>query len=211
MQPYRNNTTNSQSPNSQGQGGRGPRRGGFKGGRRPGPDTRNEFEQKVIDIARVTRVTKGGKRFSFRTTIIIGDGRSKVGMGIGKGTDVAQSVQKAYNRARKHMITVTLVNGTIPYEVRAKYNSAIVLLKPAKGGVKAGGAVRVVSKLGGIKSLTGKLLGRTNNKINIAMATFKALESIRPLKKQVKSNKEEVSPEPVIAPVETQPEQNESQ
>lgn len=167
-----------------GKGGFGGRGGGFRG-RRPNNAERPEYEQKVLDIARVTRVTKGGKRFSFRTTIIIGDGRSKVGMGIGKGIDVAQSVQKAYNRAKKNMMSVVLVNGTIPYQVQAKYNSAIILLKPAVGGVKAGGAVRVVAKLGGIKSLTGKLLGRTNNKINIAMATFKALGMIRPLKKDV--------------------------
>ena len=144
-------------------GGRGGRGGGRKFG---GPrEAKSEFEQKVLDIARVTRVTKGGKRFSFRATVVIGDGKSRVGVGIGKGHDVAQSMQKAFNKAKKSLITVQTINGTIPYQVESKYNSAVVLLKPAKGGVKAGGPVRVVAKLAGIKALTGKLIERTNNKI----------------------------------------------
>lgn len=161
----------------------GQRRGRRSGGRRDrgfqAPREKSEFEQKVIDIARVTRVTKGGKRFSFRTTIVIGDGKSRVGMGTGKGHDVAQSMQKAFNEAKKHLINVFTINGTIPYQVEYKYNSAVVLLKPAKGGVKAGGPVRVVAKLAGIKSLTGKLIRRTNNKINIARATIEALKKLR--------------------------------
>ncbi|MDP2647917.1 MAG: 30S ribosomal protein S5 [Candidatus Yanofskybacteria bacterium] len=138
-----------------------------------------EFEQKPIDIARVTRVTKGGKRFSFRTTIVIGDGKGRVGVGIAKGHDVAQSIQKAANQAKKNLFTVLIVGGTIPYQVEAKYSSARVVLKPAKGGVKAGGPVRVVAKLAGIYSLTGKLLSRTSNKVNIAMATVEALKKLR--------------------------------
>jgi len=156
-------------------------RKGSPKGRRFGAsnEAKSEYDQKVVDIARVTRVTKGGKRFSFRATIVIGDGKSKVGVGIGKGRDVAQAVQKAFNRAKKHLITVPIVNGTIPYQVEYKYNSAVVLLKPAKGGVKAGGPVRVVAKLAGIKALTGKLIERTNNKINIAMATIEALRKLK--------------------------------
>ena len=145
-----------------------------------GADRKSEYEQKVLDIARVTRVTKGGKRFSFRTTIVIGDGKGKIGLGMAKGKDVAQSIQKAFNRAKKNLINVPMAGGTIPYQVEAKYNSAKIILKPSKGGVKAGGPVRVVAKLAGITSLTGKLIGRTNNKINIAQATIKALQSIRP-------------------------------
>ena len=164
-------------------GDRGGRRGGG-GGRRGGRPNREyqkpEYDQKVLDIARVARVTKGGKRFSFRATIAIGDNRGKVGIGIAKGKDVASSVQKAYNQAKKNLITVNLVNGTIPYQVEAKYSSAVVMLKPAKGGVKAGGPVRVIAKLLGMTSLTGKLIERTNNKLNIAMATLEALKKIRP-------------------------------
>ncbi|MEX2090795.1 MAG: 30S ribosomal protein S5 [Candidatus Paceibacterota bacterium] len=165
---------------------RGSGRGGFGGGQgrpggrgRGGPERKQEFEQRVLDIARVSRVTKGGKRFSFRATIVIGDMKGKVGVGMAKGKDVAQSVQKAYNQAKKNMMVVPIKNGTIPYQVEAKYNSAVVLLKPARGGVKAGGPVRVVAKLSGITAMTGKLLERTNNKVNIAMATLEALKKIR--------------------------------
>ncbi len=128
----------------------------------------------------MTRVTKGGKRFSFRTTVVIGDGKGRVGVGIGKGRDVAQSIQKGTNQAKKHLFTVPIVGGTIPYQVEYKFCSARVLLKPAKGGVRAGGAVRVVARLSGITSLTGKLLSRTNNKLNIAMATIGALRTLKP-------------------------------
>ena len=163
-----------------GGGNRGRRPGGGRRGGRPGfGEAKSEFDQKVIDIARVTRVTKGGKRFSFRATIVIGDGRGRIGDGLGKGKDVAQSVQKAFNRAKKNLVTVPVINGTIPYQVEAKYNSAVVVLKPARGGVKAGGPVRVVAKMAGIKALTGKLIERTNNKINIAMATVEALKKLK--------------------------------
>src|SRR3990167_2752215 len=154
-QNNQNNPTNSPAQTGpfnrggqQGQrGGGGGRRGGGGGrGRGFGQDAKSEYEQKVLDIARVTRVTKGGKRFSFRATIVIGDGKSKVGVGIGKGKDVVQSIQKAFNKAKKNLIIVQTVNGTIPYQTEAKYNSAVVLLKPAIGGVKAGGPVRVVAK-----------------------------------------------------------------
>ena len=158
-------------------GGRGGRGGMRRGGDRP----KSEFDQKVLEIARVSRVTKGGKRFSFRATIVIGDGKGKVGVGMAKGKDVAQSVQKAVNQAKKHLFIVPLKHGTIPYQVKAKYNSAVVILKPGRGGVKAGGPVRVVAKLAGITGLTGKLVERTNNKLNIAQATMKALQMIRPL------------------------------
>jgi len=158
--------------------GRGRGRGRGDRGFRP-PREKSEYEQKVLDIARVTRVTKGGKRFSFRAAIAIGDGKSKVGFGIGKGRDVAQSMQKAFNQAKKNLITVVTINGTIPYQVESKYHSAVVLLKPAKGGVKAGGPVRVVAKLAGIKALTGKLIERTNSKINIARATIEALRTLK--------------------------------
>ena len=154
------------------------KRGGFRRGNF-GADRKSEYEQKVLDIARVTRVTKGGKRFSFRTTIVIGDGKGKVGLGTAKGRDVAQSVQKAFNKAKKNLVIIPLVGGTIPYQVETKYNSAKIILKPSKSGFKAGGPVRVVAKLAGINSLTGKLISRTNNKINIARATIEALQKLR--------------------------------
>lgn len=162
------------NPNQRG-GGRGPRRD--RGPRRE--IQKAEYEQKVLDIARVARVTKGGKRFSFRATIVIGDNRGKVGVGIAKGKDVVQSIQKAYNQAKKNLIVVPLIDGTIPYQVEAKYSSAVVILKPARGGIKAGGPVRVVAKLSGMTGLTGKLVERTNNKLNIAMATLEALKKLK--------------------------------
>lgn len=201
------NLTNPTSPTKPTNQGFRPRSGGgFRGGQRRGPDSRNrrpgrfeyvkpEYEQKVLDIARVARVTKGGKRFSFRATIVIGDMRGKVGVGIAKGKDVAQSVQKAYNQAKKNLVNVVLVNGTIPYQVEAKYSSAVVILKPSKGGVKAGGPVRVVAKLSGIISLTGKLIERTNNKLNIAMAAIKALQKIKNVNVKTQDENEKLKTE----------------
>ena len=176
-----NQRNNFRKPNQSGKDSSGGERPNFRRSREGGfgGERKSEYEQKVLDIARVTRVTKGGKRFSFRTTIAIGDGKGKVGLGMAKGKDVAQSIQKAFNRAKKEMMVVPLVGGTIPYQVEAKYNSAEVILKPSKSGVKAGGPVRVVAKLAGITSLTGKLISRTNNKINIAQATLKALQKLR--------------------------------
>ena len=150
-------------------------------GRKPGREVKSEFDNKVLDIARVARVTKGGKRFSFRATVVIGDGKGRIGMGIAQGKDVAQSVQKSINLAKKNLFSIELKGNTIPYEILWKSKSAIVLLKPAKEGhgVKAGGPVRVIAQLLGIKDLTGKLLSRTNNKINIARATIEALRKLK--------------------------------
>ncbi len=155
--------------------------GGFRGGRPRMPKEKSEFDSKVLDIARVTRVTKGGKRFSFRATVAIGDGKGRVGVGVAQGRDVAQSMQKATNKARKSLISVPIKNSTIPHEILFKYNSAVVLLKPAPpgSGVKAGGPVRVVAKLAGIGNITAKLIERTNNKINIARATIGAFSKLK--------------------------------
>ena len=177
---FNQSNNNFRKPNQGGKESAGPdKRRGFRKEPGFGADRKSEYEQKVLDIARVTRVTKGGKRFSFRTTIAIGDGKAKIGLGMAKGKDVAQSIQKAFNKAKKNMITVPLIGGTIPYQVEAKFNSAEVILKPSKGGVKAGGPVRVVAKLAGITSLTGKVISRTNNKKNIAKATIEALQKLR--------------------------------
>ncbi|MEK7506619.1 MAG: 30S ribosomal protein S5 [Patescibacteria group bacterium] len=153
-----------------------------RGDRRPRqPREKSEYDSKVLDIARVTRVTKGGKRFSFRATVAIGDGKGKVGVGTAQGRDVAQSVAKATHQAKKDLIIVSLTKGTIPHEIAEKYSSAVVLLKPAPpgSGVKAGGPVRVVAKLAGIENITAKLIERTGNKINIARATIEALRKLK--------------------------------
>lgn len=151
-----------------------------RGGPRP-PREKSEFDSKMLDLARVARVTKGGKRFSFRATMVIGDRKGRVGVGVAQGKDVQQAMQKSTNAARKHMITVTLRNATIPHEVFYKYHSAVVLMKPASpgSGVKAGGPVRVIAKLAGIDNVTAKLIERTGNKINIARATLGALSSLK--------------------------------
>jgi small subunit ribosomal protein S5 len=158
-------------------------RGGFsKRDQRPRfPKEKSEFDSKALDIARVTRVTKGGKRFSFRATVVIGDGKGRVGVGVAQGHDVAQSVQKATAKAKKTLITVPMKKGTIPHKVQFKYNSAVVMLKPSPigSGVKAGGPVRVVAKMAGIENVTAKLIQRTGNKINIARATIEALKMLR--------------------------------
>lgn len=156
-------------------GGRGDRRGSRK------PKEQPDFDSVVLDIARVTRVTRGGKRFSFRAAVAAGNGKGKVGIGVGKGIDVQQAIQKGTNKAKKNMIQIVMVNGTIPHDVRSKYNSAIIMLKPAVvgWGVKAGGPVRVLVKLAGIENIIGKILSRTNNKINIARATIGALKKLK--------------------------------
>jgi small subunit ribosomal protein S5 len=147
-----------------------------------------EFEQHTLDIARVSRVTKGGKRFSFRATLAIGNGSGKIGVGMAKGKDVAQAIQKAFHRAKRNMVTIPMTEGSIPHQAEAKYHSAVVVIKPSRGGVKAGGPVRILARLAGITKLTGKLIGRTNNKANIAMATMRAFEKLQSRsKKNVKS------------------------
>lgn len=148
----------------------------FKGGRKEKP----EFEQKLLDLARVTRVVKGGRRFSFRATLIIGDRKGKVGVGVDKGADVSVAIGKAFNDAKKHMINVKITDGTIAHEVRKKLGSAKILLKPAKKGrgIIAGGAVRAVVDLAGIRDITAKSLG-TSNKLNVARATIEALKDLK--------------------------------
>jgi small subunit ribosomal protein S5 len=136
-----------------------------------------EFEQKLLDLARVTRVVKGGRRFSFRATMVIGDRKGRVGVGVGKGSDVSNAIGKAVNDAKKDMITIDISTGTIPYDMSVKMGSAKIMLKPAKEGrgIVAGGAVRAVVDLAGIKDIVSKSLG-TSNKLNVARAAVKALK-----------------------------------
>lgn len=136
-----------------------------------------EFEQKLLDLARVTRVVKGGRRFSFRATMVIGDRKGRVGVGVGKGPDVSNAIGKAVNDAKKSMITIDISKGTIAYDMSVKMGSAKIMVKPAKEGrgIVAGGAVRAVVDLAGIKDIVSKSLG-TSNKLNVARATIKALK-----------------------------------
>lgn len=144
-----------------------------------------EFDQKLLNLARVTRVVKGGRRFRFRATLVIGNRKGKVGVGVAKGSDVSDAIQKAFNDAKKNMISVVLDGSTISHDVRAKLGSAKVLLKPAsKGqGVIAGGAVRAVVDLLGVKDIVSKSLG-ASNPLNVARVTVKALEDLKPPKEK---------------------------
>ncbi len=154
---------------------------------------KSEFRDKIIDLRRVTRVVAGGKRLSFRVTVVIGNEKGKVGLGIGKGLDVAQAVDKAKVQAKKNLIYTSLKGRTIPHEVEAKFSAAKVIIKPAKlgRGLKAGGASRDVLLLCGIKDATAKILGTTKNKLTNAMATIEALKKIKSKKENLKIEKVE--------------------
>jgi small subunit ribosomal protein S5 len=145
-----------------------------------GERERSEFDQKVVEVKRVTRVVAGGKRMRFRALVVIGDHKGKVGMGLRKGADVSESVNKAVNQAKKNMISLPLVNETIPHEMNVKYKSSSLMLKPAKPGtgVIAGGAVRSVMDLAGVKNVVCKMLG-SNNKVNNVKAVFEAFEKMK--------------------------------
>lgn len=147
----------------------------------PRQQEKTEYEQKLLDVARVVRVVAGGRRFRFRAVVIIGNKKGKVGVGVAKGQDVSLAVEKAVADAKKHLVKVALVNGTIPHTVEAKFNSAKVLLKPGVkgGGIVAGGAVRVICDLVGIESISGKILGKTKNKLNNARATIVAFSKLK--------------------------------
>lgn len=141
---------------------------------------RAEFDQKVVEVKRVTRVVAGGKRMRFRALVVIGDHKGKVGMGLKKGADVSESVNKAVNAAKKSMITLPLINETIPHEMNMKYKSSSLMLKPARPGtgVIAGGAVRQVFELAGVKNVVSKMLG-SNNKVNNIKAVFEAFRRMK--------------------------------
>lgn len=137
---------------------------------------KREYDHKVLDIARVARVMAGGRRFSFRAAVVIGDRNGKVGVGVGKGADTAIAIDKAINSAKKKIVKINVETGTVPVDSTAKFGSANVIIKPAKEGkgIVAGGAVRTVVDLVGIKNITAKMLGG-KNKLNNARATIKAL------------------------------------
>jgi len=140
-----------------------------------------EFESKLLDLARVTRVTAGGRRLRFRAAMVIGDKKGRVGFGVAKGKDVAQAVEKATRVAKKNLITVPTIRETIPHPVEAKFGAAKIMLKPQRKGrgLVAGGTIRVICSLAGIKNISSKIIGRTGNKINNAKATIKALKELK--------------------------------
>jgi small subunit ribosomal protein S5 len=141
---------------------------------------KSEYKEKVLDLRRVTRVVAGGKRFRFRATVLLGDEKGKIGVGVAKGLDVAQSVEKSKAKAKKNMLSIPLKGRTIPFDVEAKFSAARVVIKPASEGrgLKAGGAVRQVLLLAGVRDATAKSLGRTKNKLTNSLATIEALKKL---------------------------------
>lgn len=188
-----------------GRGGFGGGRGGFNRGGKPGeggfggkPGFRRGFggprgdkpeklyDSKTIEISRVTRVTGGGKKMSFRSIVVIGDKNGKVGLGVAKGKDVAMANEKAGRYAKRAMIIVPIINGTIPHEVRSRAGASEIILKPQTQGrgIVAGGAARVIFSMAGYKNVTAKYLGNTKNKLNNARAAFLALSKLKMNKKK---------------------------
>jgi small subunit ribosomal protein S5 len=147
-----------------------------------------EFEESVIQIDRVTRVVKGGRRLRFRATVCIGNKKGKVGLGIGKSNEVRTAIEKAISKAKKNLITVKLDGSTIPHEHKSKFKSAIVFMKPASEGtgIIAGGAIRKVLELAGVKDILTKSLGSTN-KLNTAKVTVQALDELKVTPKMEKA------------------------
>lgn len=170
----------------------------------------SEYEERVVEISRVSRVVKGGRRIRFRVLVVIGDQKGKIGYGIAKGNEIAVAVKKAVTGAKKRMISVPVIDGTIPYEITQDLGSARVFLKPASQGtsVVAGGVVRVIAELAGIKNLLSKTIG-TANKVNNVKAVFKALSSfdadkVEIIQKRSEKNAPKAAPvAPVVAVVET--------
>ena len=167
--------------------GRGGRRDDRRNQRDDAP---KEFEEVVINIDRVARVVKGGRRFRFKALVVVGNRKNKVGVGVAKGADVQAAIAKATAIAKKHLVTIPVVNETIPHDMEVKLSGARVLSKPAAPGtgIIAGGVVRAVIGVTGIRNLLSKSLGSTN-KVNIAYATVEALAGLVPREQWVGADK----------------------
>ncbi len=190
---------NSHGPTGQ---GRGPRND-----RGPRVEEEKQFDERVVNIDRVARVVKGGRRFRFRALVVVGDKKGKVGIGIAKGADVTTAVAKAVDVAKKNFIKVNLYKGTLPHETEAKVGGAKILIKPAAAGTGliAGGTVRTVLEVAGVSNVLSKSLG-SSNKINTAYATIEALQSLVPFKQWVTTKEAPKKAEkPVAAKVEAKP------
>ena len=158
-----------------GRGGRPSRRGSYE-------RVKPEFDQKMIDIRRVTRVVAGGRRFSFSVALIVGDRKGAVGVGTGKASDTSLAIDKAFRDARKNLLHLQLTkNMSIPHEVKAKYSSGEIMIMPNRGkGLVVGSSARIALELAGVRDVTAKVLSGSKNKLNIARATLKALGMLLP-------------------------------
>ncbi len=184
--------------NSADQGNR--RSGGGRGRRDRKPREAKEFEESIIQIDRVTRVTKGGRQLRFRVSVVIGDQKGRVGYGIGKSAEVMSGVQKAIAEAKRNLVTVPIFEDTIPHAVSYKFKASKVFLLPAPEGkgVIAGGAVRKVLELAGIKNVLSKMHG-SRNKLNSVYATMeclKALQNRAPIENKAEETPEAKTDEP---------------
>ncbi len=185
-------------------GGRGGQRGGGRGGRGGTSQGRRdsmraarvkpEFEQKIIQIRRVTRVIAGGKRFNFSVAMVIGNRNGSVGVGLGKGADTALAIEKSFRNAKKHMLKLKLTESkSIAHEISAKYSSARILMRPSPGrGLIAGSAVRDVLNLAGVSDVNAKILSTSKNKLNIARGAMVALATLKPGRAKVEREKVKV-------------------
>lgn len=179
--------TRPQDGNRGGRDGRGGGRGGRRGGRgqrqappKPMTEDGKELTEKVVFINRCATATKGGRRFSFSALMVSGDKEGRVGVGFGKAKEVAECIRKGSDDAKRSLVRMKIVNGTIPHEVQAEHGGGVVLLKPASPGtgIIAGGGVRAVCEAVGITDVLGKSLG-SNNHANVVKATMKALSELR--------------------------------
>jgi small subunit ribosomal protein S5 len=171
----------------------------MRGAERPTQETK-EFDEKVIQINRVSKKTKGGNRISFSALVVVGNNKGKVGVALGKAPDTLSAIKKGTRKAKKNLIKVPMRNTTIPFPVRVKRGAAEVLLKPAPegSGVIAGGAVRAVVEAAGVRNIVSKIL-RSNNKASNVYATFEALKKIQQInrKKILKSQSDEKRDQPI--------------
>jgi small subunit ribosomal protein S5 len=168
---------------------RGDKRGDRDGGNTAGEDN---LQDRVVNIARVAKVVKGGRRFSFSALIVVGDSKDKVGFGLGKANEVPDAIRKGSDQAKKNMITVRKNGGTIPFEVVGKYGSATVLMYPAKKGkgIIAGGAVRIIAELAGIQDIVCKIHGTSNHQ-NLVRAVINGLQQLESLEGYAKNRGKE--------------------
>jgi len=185
-----------------GAGGRGDSRGSGRGSRSGGRGGRGgdrgdrvkpEFDAKMIDIRRVTRVTSGGRRMNFSVAVVAGDRKGRVGVGLGKGVDTSLAIEKATREAKKHLIKVPLsAQMTIPHATEAKFGSARIMIFPARGsGIVAGSSARVVIELAGIRDIAAKIMSGSKNKINIARAAIAALDKLSRISRATMQGKKE--------------------
>ena len=180
---YQGNKTGGFPPRKPGFGGQGGfngKKSSFRRDGKPGQFVKPDVDFKILNIRRVARITKGGKRFTFAVAVVVGDKKGKVGVGTGKAGDTASAIDKAVKSGKKNMIKVNMNKGmSIPHETEAKYASSIVALRPAKGrGLVAGSSARIVLNLAGITDITSKFYSRSKNPLNNAQATIMALKKL---------------------------------